>query len=734
MKGLALMAGFIATLAQMSAYASVDGVCGFSDADCGMPALPYLLPDNDTRTNLVLLQSSRNHIPLPLPQPEPDQTRSRVDPFTAYRVMGLAATEEASDSAETNKSTSSSTPSDDGTDDDDNASLLQKAAQLHFPDTELSKLRDLTPVDLDGRWISNDFTTLERFFDLLLADKELNDTQRTQLALVRTRMLSSEYIVDNVMTDVASVPETGHAGEWRRYLISATQFYEGQFDQAEKGFQQLLQASQPWVAETARYMLIRVSINQAMNDAQDEYNMFDPRKMDKSAGQQAVKRVDEYLKQYPKGIYVESANGLYRRAEWISGDTAALAGRFSRVLAAANSVDQLLTISNEIDNKLLEDNRFVSSADTPILMLVQDIKRLRSPDGWMTLPALTQEEITRQQPLFDKAGMPDAFRYLQAAFQYYQQRDYAAVLKTLPMTTAKDITEVTAFSSQILRGLAMQQQKQWDDAEAHWRHLLMLKTTYTQQQYLQLALAQTLVDSGHPERVFTPESPVKNLRFRSAILKVSADAELLHRQTSPQQTHEERVIALHTLLTKQLTHRDYAGFLKDSALLKTIAPLQSTENMSWNEEDLTAFGWDGSDTEEGYECPTLQETVTILSMNPNHAHALNCMGEFFLRTGNGVGFDWGESNMLNGLTDADEHYQGQEFNRLDNYMQVIADAKAPPEDKSYALYRAIYCYAPSGYNDCGSQDISKETRKAWFRQLKTDFKGSQWARQLKYYW
>ncbi|MBX9447158.1 hypothetical protein [Dickeya chrysanthemi] len=729
MKGLALLAGFVATLVQLPAYASSDGVCGFSDADCGMPALPYLLPDNDTRTNLMLLQSSRNHIPLPIPQPEPDQTRSRVDPFTAYRVMGLDAAEENSDDTQIDPVA----PADDKAD-EENASLLQKAVQLHFSDTELGQLREMTPVDLDGRWVSNDLTTLESFFDLLLADKTLNDAQRTQLAQVRMKMLSSDYSLDDAKTDLAGVPETGHAGELRRYLTSATAFYEGQLDQADNGFRQLLQASQPWVAETARYMLIRVSINQAMKDAQDEYNMFDPRKMDKAAGQQAIQRINDYLKQYPRGKYVDSAEGLYRRAEWVSGDTVALAGRFSKALASAKSVNQLQVISNEIDNKLLEDNRFVASADTPVLMLVQDIKRLRSPDGWMTLPALTQEELTRQQPLFEAAGMQDAFSYLQAAFQYYQLRDDAAVLKTLPMTTAQDISDVTVFSSQVLRGLAMQRQKQWDEAEAHWRHLLMLKTTYTQQQYLQLALAQTLVDSGHPERVFTPESPVKNLRFRSAILKVSADADLLHRQTGPQQTPEERAIALHTLLTRQLTHRDYAGFLKDSALLKTIAPLKSTENMSWNEEDLTVFGWDGSDTEEGYECPTLQETVTTLSQNARNAHALNCLGEFVLRTGNGVGFDWGESNMLNGLTDAAAHYPGQEFNRLDNYMQVIADAKAPPEDKSYALYRAIYCYAPGGYNDCGSQDIGKETRKAWFRQLKTEFKGSQWARQLKYYW
>ncbi|WP_192459510.1 hypothetical protein [Musicola keenii] len=732
MKGLALLAGLTAMLMNAPVFASSDSVCGFSDADCGVPALPYLLPDNDTRTNLILLQSSRNRISLPIPQPPPDQPHSRDDPFTAYRVMGLAATEQDDDN--TTDAASDAAQNRDNATPQPNAALVQKAGLLHLPEPVLEKLRNLTPIDLEGRWISNDLTTLEAFFDLLRGDGELTNDQRVSLALARINMLAADYSVGNVNADLASLPGKGHADELRRYLAAVAAFYDGNLEQAESGFQQLLPAGQTWVAETARYMLIRVAINEAMKDALDEYSMFDARKMDRNAGQKAVQRIDDYLKNYPQGRYVDSARGLYRRAYWISGDIVALARQFSQALSNANSVDDLLGISNEVDNKLLEDSRFVTSADTPILMLVQDIKRLRSPEGWMSLPALTQEELNQQQPLFEQANMQDAFLYLQAAYQFYLKRDYAAVVTLLPMTTDKDITNVITFSNQVLRGLAMQQQQQWDAAEAHWRHLLMLKTSYTQQQYLQLLLAQTLVDSGQPERVFTPESPVKNLRFRSAILKVSADAELLRRQTGAQQSHEERAIALHTLLTKQLSHHDYAGFLQDSALLKTIAPLESTENQSWNEEDLTVFDWDGSDTEDGYECPSLKETVVTLSQNPNDAHAINCMGEFVLRSGNSVGFDWGENNMLNGLTGAKTRYQGQEYTRLDGYMQVIADPKAPPEDKSYALYRAVYCYAPSGYNDCGSQDISKETRNAWFRQLKTDYKGSQWARQLKYYW
>ena len=65
---------------------------------------------------------------------------------------------------------------------------------------------------------------------------------------------------------------------------------------------------------------------------------------------------------------------------------------------------------------------------------------------------------------------------------------------------------------------------------------------------------------------------------------------------------------------------------------------------------------------------------------------------------------------------------------------VMANPKAEPEDKSYALYRAINCYAPSGSNGCGSQDLPVSQRKAWFNTLKQQHGASQWAKQLKYYW
>ena len=79
-------------------------------------------------------------------------------------------------------------------------------------------------------------------------------------------------------------------------------------------------------------------------------------------------------------------------------------------------------------------------------------------------------------------------------------------------------------------------------------------------------------------------------------------------------------------------------------------------------------------------------------------------------------------------------FKGETFSRLDGYKQVIANAKAPKTDKAYALFRAINCYAPAGYNSCGGEDVAPAVRKGWFRQLKSGYADTQWGKSLQYYW
>jgi hypothetical protein len=46
----------------------------------------------------------------------------------------------------------------------------------------------------------------------------------------------------------------------------------------------------------------------------------------------------------------------------------------------------------------------------------------------------------------------------------------------------------------------------------------------------------------------------------------------------------------------------------------------------------------------------------------------------------------------------------------------------------------VYCYAPSGTNDCGGTSVELPQRRAWFQQLKREYPRSVWAQKLDVYW
>jgi len=89
-------------------------------------------------------------------------------------------------------------------------------------------------------------------------------------------------------------------------------------------------------------------------------------------------------------------------------------------------------------------------------------------------------------------------------------------------------------------------------------------------------------------------------------------------------------------------------------------------------------------------------------------------------------------------------FSGRSLSRSDIYAAIIADRRAAPDDRAYALYRAVMCYSPSGYNGCAgpyrtgeemdAAQAPQADRKAWFTELKQRYPQSRWARSLRYYW
>ena len=133
-----------------------------------------------------------------------------------------------------------------------------------------------------------------------------------------------------------------------------------------------------------------------------------------------------------------------------------------------------------------------------------------------------------------------------------------------------------------------------------------------------------------------------------------------------------------------------------------------------------------------YGCPALRETEAQLAKEADNPKALLCLGDYFF-VNPSIIMDIAPLSQED-LGGTQSLFPGEPYVRMHAYQSVLASPKASADDKAYALYRAVKCYAPSGNNECGGKEVPVAQRKAWFLRLKHDYPSSRWARELKYYW
>ncbi|MBJ9294955.1 hypothetical protein GHT40_11680 [Citrobacter werkmanii] len=694
------------------AFASFDMEdCKWSDDSCLLKGTPTFNPENDSRDNLLRLLSQEKAFNLPVQSMPEDITRSRDFYFAYHPQWDETAPQPASAPASA-----------------EDSPLSRQMAELNISADEAN----LNDAEHENRHVSNNTASVSQFFAALLADAALTAEQRQALAQARMGLFSGATR-EQIESSLATIPTDLPAQHYKRYLAAAASFYAGDYASAERDFTQLAKSDRPWLAETAQYMLMRTALNKSSQNSVGEYGDFDIAKINREDATQAQTLAQAYLQRFPQGQYADSTRGMLRRINWYLQAWPQLAGLYEQTLQQSTDAQQLRETVIEYDNvygmAFYDQSVLEAFPDAPQVSYIELLRALRLDSN--NKPTLTQAQLDASKPVFEQSQKLPLWHNLQLNL-WMATGNYAAIIQAVAPAQKLAPHDTLAFSEQVLYGEALMGQKKWTVARDFWQQLLKLGQDNEQRQYVQAKLAATLVYSGDVAAVFAPDSAVTNLRFRSQVLKTQATLEQLRQQAVHGPNNEERTIALHTLLVRDLTENRFGDWLKDKKLVSEIAPPVIGE--AFNDVNLSTFDWNGDTAQAGYTCRSLNETVTVLSKKADDAHALNCLGEFFRTTQTHVDL-WKNSagNDVLEVAISRKNPFGQ-FDRQSYYQQVITSPTAEVEDKSFALYRAIMCYAPSGSNECGGEDVDKVQRKGWFTQLKTQYPGSPWAQKLKYYW
>ncbi len=524
-----------------------------------------------------------------------------------------------------------------------------------------------------------------------------------------------------------------------RYLIGAAAFYDGEFASAKTSFIAIGKTGSPWLTETANYMLGRTALNQAMTSAFNEYGSLAENGANKKALAEAETAFLDYLKNYPEGAYATSARGLMRKVYWLGQDKSKLFAEYAAQFAMKEPAKRTASFADmvqEADQKLPADIDLASVSD-PIMLAMLDLKAMRHGDD----PAAQGEAPIARATLDSQksrfAGNEALYQYLLATHAFYVANDPAETLRLLGAAGARDDDSYLGYSRKLLRALALDAAH---DASARSALIAMVNAAKRpfQRGAAELALAMHLERAKAIDLVFAAGSPIRELDLREILLRHTAGPALLRsRAADTSSPKRERNVALYALLYKQLTRGSYSDFIRDVALVPSSAkPIGIEDYDTPRYTDISIFNWSGS---KDFVCPSIRQVGAILATAPKDPAALLCLGEFARLNGLDPDF-YGVQHFLDVSPAKDElggttsQFPGKPFSRGEIYKGLIADPKVAAPNKSYALYRAVRCYAPSGYNSCGGTNVEIGTRKAWFRRLKTEFGASPWAKKLEFYW
>jgi hypothetical protein len=567
--------------------------------------------------------------------------------------------------------------------------------------------------------------------EIIRADSALNEADRKQIL---------KYLLQ-----LDNSPEQNRTKDYFSYISAANAFYADDYSTAEQLFSALSTSTTSWVKEAALYDLIRVEIRKTQRQSGDSYGFFDLAKVDQAQANKILPAIQRYLNEFPQGHFVDSATQLKRRAYWLSHDNKNLLKSYLDAINAIRNNNDFIAaakLAAEIDNKYLftapsenSDAKKLPASlaqiewDDSILATAQILVRLRKPaanDKQAQYNPVTVDEIKSHENNFKQQNAASLYQYLLTAYDFFKEEKFDVVVQATENWKATIAqADYASFSSAALRAAALEKLQRWQEAAALLKELRELSPSPLLKDHFELAQAQNLEASGNIKKIFEPDSIIQSSVLRKRILRAAANTHLLEyvleqKHTSP----EEKSVALAALLNKELLSKQYKLLLEHQ---HKYAPLKLD-----NVDGLDLLRNETISSDDNFNCPKWSKVLADLSGDKSPTRALLCLGER-LRTLEDS-FITPHTPYQDQLGNTDDGFNIKRLTRLSLYLAIIGNTSAQGEDEAFALRRALYCFATSGYNHCGAEEIPVEQRKAWFNKLKSKYKSSPWSIKQKYFW
>lgn len=520
--------------------------------------------------------------------------------------------------------------------------------------------------------------------------------------------------------------------QYASYLNASILFYNSNYSAANKIYTVLTTVEDMWLKETSQYMLIRTSLNSAYATGVDKYGDVYLDNINQNLLKQFLDNINAYLKAYPNGQYVASARGFMRRGFWLSKRQDLLVNEIVWQLKNPTSKFYNLEMSElptEIDRRVFDSSAFnVNNLKDPFFLAVYDLMHMRESSSENYRP-ISWTQLNTQKELFKT--QPELFQYLQAAHLFFVQNKAQEAQNYLAKANAKN-SSYLQLSQTFLRGQILEKIGQPQNAEEYWRQQLAQAKDSYQRGLFETALSNHLAIKQDYSAFIGKKAQITqpNLQ-RNFITQIANTNSLQKIIQSDQSNMDQKQAAIYTLLSKSLVHQQFELFKQSYAFMPKNAMqykgYNSDNEQLKNKPDFSNFIWNGANITPQLKCSNLETLVNQLVQTPKDSLLNVCLGEYF-RSEQGYSLQ-----QLSYNEKQTSNFSGKIFARGQIYQDLIKSS-SKSDLQAYVLYRAIQCYAPSGINDCGGNEVNKTVRKQWFDQIKTDYPNTSWAKSLKYYW